>query len=66
MGLSAIILASISLIISLGCAVTLLVKHFSTHKIEILDSALIKKHESLLSKSDKKINEKLDDKDHWL
>lgn len=57
MSIAAIILSTLSLIMSISSLVFLLVKHFSTHQIEVIDSAKLNE----MAKQDEKLNEKLVD-----
>jgi len=69
MNIAALIISVLSLIIALGCAVAILVQRFSTHQIEILDSAKIQKQMEEMDKQDKKVNAKIkeiENNDNWL
>ena len=69
MNIAALIISVLSLIIALGCAVAILVQRFSTHQIEILDSAKIQKQMEEMDKHDKKMNAKIkeiENNDNWL
>jgi len=69
MNIAALIISVLSLIIALGCAVAILVQRFSTHQIEILDSAKIQKQMEEMDKQDKKMNAKIkeiENNDNWL